>query len=245
MSDSGAPKYRRVLIKLSGEAFAGELGQGLDYPSIDVIAGEVAALHAMGVGIAIVVGGGNIVRGRSAAEKGVEQVTGHYMGMLGTVINALAFQDALEKLGLEVRVQSALPITAVAEPYIRRRAMRHLEKGRIVIFGSGTGNPYFTTDTAAALRASEIGADAILMGKNGTDGVYDKDPRRNADAVKFDTITYADAINRQLKVMDLTAFTFCMENNMPIIVFDLNGLGNMARVARGESIGTLVSTKPV
>ena len=241
MSETGKPKYHRVLLKLSGEAFAGELGQGLDYQAIDVIAAEVAALHEIGVGIAVVVGGGNIIRGRSAADKGVEQVTGHYMGMLGTVINALAFQDALEKLGVEVRVQSALPITAVAEPYIRRRAMRHLEKGRVVIFGSGTGNPYFTTDTAAALRASEIAADAILMGKNGTDGIYDKDPRTSSDAVKFETIAYADAINRQLKVMDLTAFTFCMENRMPIIVFDLNVPGNMARVARGETIGTLVS----
>jgi len=241
MPETAAPKYRRVLLKLSGEAFAGESGHGLDYASIDVIAADVAQLQRMGVEIAVVVGGGNIVRGRSAAEKGVEQVTGHYMGMLGTVINALAFQDALEKVNVEVRVQSALPITAVAEPYIRRRAMRHLEKGRVVIFGSGTGNPYFTTDTAAALRASEIGAEAILMAKNGTDGIYDKDPRTNRDAVKFDTIRYADAINRQLKVMDLTAFTFCMENRMPIIVFDLNVPGNMVRVACGESIGTLVS----
>jgi uridylate kinase len=171
---------------------------------------------------------------------GIEQVTGHYMGMLGTVINALALQDSLEKRGIASRVQTALTITAVAEPYIRRRAIRHLEKGRVVIFGAGTGNPYFTTDTAAALRASEISANAILMAKNGTDGIYDKDPRKHGDAVKFDQIEFADAINRQLKVMDLTAFTFCMENNMPIVVFDIQAPGNMARIAMGEPIGTLV-----
>ncbi|HEY3331915.1 MAG TPA: UMP kinase [Capsulimonadaceae bacterium] len=240
MPESGTPRYKRVLLKLSGEALAGEAKQGLDYEAVDVVAAEIAALVTMGVEVAIVVGGGNIVRGRSAADKGVEQVTGHYMGMLGTVINSLALQDALEKRDIPCRVQTALTITAVAEPYIRRRAMRHLEKGVVVIFGAGTGNPYFTTDTAAALRASEIGANAILMAKNGTDGVYDKDPRTNPDAVKFDTIEYADAINRQLKVMDLTAFTFCMENKMPIIVFDIRVSGNMARVASGEAIGTLV-----
>ncbi|HEX5322225.1 MAG TPA: UMP kinase [Capsulimonadaceae bacterium] len=238
---SASPHYRRILLKLSGEAFAGDEGQGLDYPSVDTIAGEVVNLQRLGVEVAVVVGGGNIVRGRSAADKGVEQVTGHYMGMLATIINALAFQDALEKLGVETRVQSAISVVAVAEPYIRRRALRHLEKGRVVIFAAGTGNPYFTTDTAAALRASEIGADAVLMAKNGTDGVYDKDPRRHSDAVKFDTITYTDAISRQLKVMDLTAFTFCMENKMPIVVFDINVPGSIVRVAQGERIGTLVS----
>ena len=240
MADQAPPRYKRVLVKLSGEALAGETKHGLDYQSIDEIASQLSQLRELGVEIAVVVGGGNIVRGRSAADNGVEQVTGHYMGMLGTVINALALQDALEKIGIATRVQSALTITAVAEPYIRRRAMRHLEKGRVVIFGAGTGNPYFTTDTASALRASEIGADAILMAKNGTDGVYDKDPRQFPDAVKFDRIAYADAINRQLKVMDLTAFTFCMENKMPIVVFDMRVPGNMARVALGEPIGTLV-----
>jgi uridylate kinase len=245
MSDSEPVRYNRVLLKLSGEAFAGESKLGLDYAAIDNIASQVAELIELGIGVAVVVGGGNLVRGRSAAGSGVEEVTGHYMGMLATVINALAFQDALEKLGIETRVQSALPVTAVAEPYIRRRAMRHLEKGRVVIFGAGTGNPYFTTDTAAALRASEINADAILMAKNGTDGVYDKDPRSNKDAVKFDFITYADAINRQLKVMDLTAFTFCMENKMPIIVFDINVRGDIAKVALGHRIGTLVAEKTV
>ncbi|MDR3710529.1 MAG: UMP kinase [Capsulimonadaceae bacterium] len=240
MAEAKQPRYKRVLVKLSGEALAGEARQGLDYPSIDTIAAEVADLRALGVEVAVVVGGGNLVRGRSAADRGVEQVTGHYMGMLGTVINSLALQDSLEKIGVATRVQSALTITAVAEPYIRRRAMRHLEKGRVVIFGAGTGNPYFTTDTASALRASEIGAEAILMAKNGTDGIYDKDPRQFPDAVKFDHIEYADAINRQLKVMDLTAFTFCMENKMPIVVFDMKVSGNMARVALGEPIGTLV-----
>jgi uridylate kinase len=244
MPDTLPVRYNRVLLKLSGEAFAGEARHGLDYPAIDDIAAQVAELVELGIGVAVVVGGGNLVRGRSAAGKGVEEVTGHYMGMLATVINALAFQDALEKLNIETRVQSALPVTAVAEPYIRRRAMRHLEKGRVVIFGAGTGNPYFTTDTAAALRASEINADAILMAKNGTDGVYDKDPRNNPDAVKFDFITYADAIGRQLKVMDLTAFTFCMENKMPIVVFDINVRGDIAKVALGHRIGTLVASEP-
>ena len=243
MPETSPVRYNRVLLKLSGEAFAGEARHGLDYAAIDDIASQVSELVALGIGVAVVVGGGNLVRGRSAAGSGVEEVTGHYMGMLATVINALAFQDALEKLGVETRVQSALPVTAVAEPYIRRRAMRHLEKGRVVIFGAGTGNPYFTTDTAAALRASEINADAILMAKNGTDGVYDKDPRTNADAVKFDFITYVDAIGRQLKVMDLTAFTFCMENKMPIIVFDINVRGDIARVALGHRIGTLVAAQ--
>jgi len=244
MSEITPIRYNRVLLKLSGEAFAGEARQGLDYGAIDDIAAQVSELVSLGIGVAVVVGGGNLVRGRAAAGKGVEEVTGHYMGMLATVINALAFQDALEKLGIETRVQSALPVTAVAEPYIRRRAMRHLEKGRVVIFGAGTGNPYFTTDTAAALRASEINADAILMAKNGTDGVYDKDPRSNPDAIKFDFITYSDAINRQLKVMDLTAFTFCMENKMPIVVFDINVRGDIARVALGHRIGTLVASEP-
>jgi uridylate kinase len=240
MSDSAEPRYKRVLVKLSGEALAGESAQGLNYNAVDTIASEVASLRNLGVEVALVVGGGNIIRGRTAADMGIEQVTGHYMGMLGTVINALALQDSLEKRGIASRVQTALTITAVAEPYIRRRAIRHLEKGRVVIFGAGTGNPYFTTDTAAALRASEISANAILMAKNGTDGIYDKDPRKHGDAVKFDQIEFADAINRQLKVMDLTAFTFCMENNMPIVVFDIQAPGNMARIAMGEPIGTLV-----
>ncbi len=240
MPEPGKPRYKRVLVKISGEALAGDAKQGLDYEAVDTVAAEIGHLIAQGVEVAIVCGGGNIVRGRSAADKGVEQVTGHYMGMLGTVINALALQDALEKRYIPTRTQTALTITAVAEPYIRRRAMSHLDKGIVVIFGAGTGNPYFTTDTAAALRASEIGADAILMAKNGTDGIYDKDPRKHSDAVKFDQIGYADAINRQLAVMDLTAFTFCMENKMPIVVFDIRVPGNMARVANGEPIGTLV-----
>jgi uridylate kinase len=233
--------YARILLKLSGEAFAGEDHQGINVEAIDKIADEVAALHALGVEIAVVVGGGNLVRGKQAAQKGVEQVQGHYMGMLATVINSLAFQDALEKRNVETRVQSAITIQSVAEPYIRRRALRHLEKKRVVIFAGGTGNPFFTTDTAAALRASEIGAAAILMAKNGTDGVYDSDPRTNPNAVKFERIAYEDAINRQLKVVDLTAFTFCMENKMPIVVFDINVPDNMLRVVTGQKIGTLVA----
>ena len=242
MPETVPSAYKRILLKLSGEAFAGEDTQGINVKAVDHIADQVAALHAMGVEIAVVIGGGNIVRGKQAAGKGIEQVQGHYMGMLATVINSLAFQDALEKRNIETRVQSALTISAVAEPYIRRRALRHLEKKRVVIFAAGTGNPFFTTDSAAALRASEIQANVILMGKNGTDGIYDSDPRTNPDATRFETITYADAINRQLKVMDLTAFTFCMENKMPIIVFDMNIPGSMHKAVIGEKIGSLVTS---
>ncbi|MCW3062579.1 MAG: uridylate kinase [Capsulimonas sp.] len=235
-------RFPRVLLKLSGEAFAGDGSHGvIDYAAVATIASEVAALHKAGTEIAIVVGGGNVMRGTLAEKAGMERVTADYIGTLGTVVNALALQDSLEQQGVDTRVQTALPIQAVAEPYIRRRALRHLEKGRVVILAGGTGNPYFTTDTASALRASEVRANAMLMAKNGTDGVYDKDPRQHADAVKFDKITYTEAIDRRLKVMDLTALTFCMENNMPIVVFDINVPGNIQRVGAGEQIGTIVT----
>jgi uridylate kinase len=244
MSDPSHPQtgWKRVLLKLSGEAFAGDGSHGvIDYGAVATIAGEVASLHATGIQIAIVVGGGNVMRGTLAEKSGMERVTADYIGTLGTVVNGLALQDQLEQRGVDTRVQTAIPIQAVAEPYIRRRALRHLEKGRVVILAGGTGNPYFTTDTAAALRASEVHADAMLMAKNGTDGVYDKDPRIHRDAVKFDRISYAEAISRHLKVMDLTALAFCMENNMPIVVFDINVSGNIERAAAGAQIGTLVA----
>jgi uridylate kinase len=239
-----AARWSRILLKLSGEAFAGDGSHGvIDYGAVATIAGEVVRLHEMDVEIAIVVGGGNVMRGTLAEKAGMERVTADYIGTLGTVVNALALQDSLEQRGVDTRVQTAIPIQAVAEPYIRRRALRHMEKGRVVILAGGTGNPYFTTDTAAALRASELHAGAILMAKNGTDGVYDKDPRKFADAVKFERISYDDALNRQLRVMDLTALAFCMENKIPIVVFDINVAGNIQRVAAGASIGTVVSVE--
>jgi len=235
-------KWSRVLLKLSGEAFAGDGSHGvIDYQAVAKIAAEVAGLQRGGVQTAIVIGGGNVMRGQLAEKAGMKRVTADHIGMLGTVINALALQDSLEQQGIHTRVQTAIPIQTVAEPYINRRALRHLEKGRVIILAAGTGNPFFTTDTAAALRASEVRAEAILMAKNGTDGVYDKDPRRHPDAVKFDRISYADAIDRRLKVMDLTAMAFCMENNLPIVVFDINVPGNIQRVAEGAPIGTLVA----
>ncbi len=245
MADTDSParrKWSRVLLKLSGEAFAGDGEQGvIDYGAVAAIASEVVALHRSGVQIAVVIGGGNIMRGQLAEAAGMKRITADHIGMLGTVVNALALQDSLEQQGVHTRVQTAIPIQTVAEPYINRRALRHLEKGRVVIMAGGTGNPYFTTDTAAALRASEVRAEAILMAKNGTDGVYDKDPRQHADAVKFDRISYAEAIDRRLKVMDLTAMAFCMENNMPIVVFDINAPGSILNVAHGEPLGTLVA----
>lgn len=241
MADA-TPKWTRVLLKLSGEAFAGDGAHGvIDYDAVAQIAEEVVGLHQSGVQIAIVVGGGNIMRGQLAEASGMKRVTADHIGMLGTVVNALALQDRLEQRDIDTRVLTAMPIQTVAEPYINRRALRHLEKNRVVILAGGTGNPFFTTDTASALRASEVRADAMLMAKNGTDGVYDKDPRKFSDAVKFDRISYADAINRRLKVMDLTALTFCEENDIPVVVFDINTPGNIRRVAMGEPIGTLVS----
>jgi uridylate kinase len=235
------PRFKRVLLKLSGEAFAGEQGFGIDTVAVGNIAREVAEVHREGAGVAIVVGGGNILRGQIAASgKGMERATADYAGMLATVINALALQDSLEKLNVPTRVQTAIAITQVAEPFIRRRAIRHIEKGRVVILAAGTGNPYFTTDTAASLRALEIGAEVVLMAKNGTDAVYDKDPRKHADAVPYQTVAYEEAISKKLRVMDLTAFAVCMENDLPIIVFDIQVPGNIKRAVTGEPIGTLV-----
>jgi uridylate kinase len=235
------PRFERVLLKLSGEAFAGQQGYGIDSFSVGDIAREVADVYHEKVGIAIVVGGGNILRGQSAASgKGMERATADYAGMLATVINALALQDALEKLEVPTRVQTAIPIPQVAEPFIRRRAIRHIEKDRVVILAAGTGNPYFTTDTAASLRALEIGADVVLMAKNGTDAIYDKDPKKFPDAVPYKQVGYEEAIARKLRVMDLTAFAVCMENELPIVVFDIAVPGNIKRAVLGEPIGTLV-----
>jgi uridylate kinase len=235
------PGFKRVLLKLSGEALMGDLPYGADAGRIASIADQVKTVADRGVEVAIVVGGGNIYRGLRGAADGMDRATGDYMGMLATVLNALALQDALEKVGAVTRVQSAITISEVAEPYIRRRAMRHLEKGRIVIFAAGTGNPFFTTDTAAALRALEINADAILMAKHGTKGVYDDDPRRDPSAEFLPELTHREAIERGLKVMDTTALSLCMDNNLPIYVFALAD-GNIRRVLAGERIGTIIST---
>jgi len=235
------PAFQRILLKLSGEALMGDLPYGADPNRIAAIAREVKATHDRGVEIAVVVGGGNIYRGLMGAAAGMDRATGDYMGMLATVLNALALQDALEKIGAHTRVQSAITISEVAEPYIRRRAMRHLEKGRIVIFAAGTGNPFFTTDTAAALRALEINADAILMAKHGTVGVYADDPRLDPDALFLPELTHREALERNLRVMDTTALSLCMDNNLPIYVFQL-ARGNIRRVLEGERIGTIIST---
>ena len=241
MARPARPAYRRVLLKLSGEAMAGPGGTGVDPQVLHLVAREVKSVRDEGVDVAIVVGGGNIVRGVQFAERtGLNRATADYMGLLATVINALALQDAMEREGLETRVQTAVEMRQVAEPYIRRRAVRHLEKGRVVVFAGGTGSPYFTTDTAAALRAIEIEASAILMAKKGVDGVYDKDPRGSTDAVRFDTLDYMEMLNRGLKVMDATATSLCMDNDMPIVVFDITHPGNLRRAVRGEDIGTLV-----
>jgi uridylate kinase len=236
-------RWGRVLLKLSGEAFAdSSIGSGIDAVVVKRLAEEVAdAVEALNVQIAIVVGGGNIFRGLKGASRGMDRPTADNMGMLATVINALALQDALEDIGQPTRVQTAIHMSQVAEPYIRRRATRHLEKGRVVIFAAGTGNPYFTTDTTAALRAAEIGAGVILKGTHsGVDGVYTADPRTNPDAVKYERITYIDVINQGLKIMDSTAITFCRDNKLPIVVFDVLKAGNIHRVLIGEQIGTLV-----
>jgi len=233
--------YRRILLKLSGEAFAGDAGYGIDAGIAEFVAGEIVEVRNAGVDIAVVVGGGNIWRGMAGAETGMDRSQADYMGMLATVINALALQDTLERLGQPTRVQTAIHMSQVAEPYIRRRAIRHLEKGRIVIFAGGTGNPFFTTDTAAALRAVEIEADAMLRGTHsGIEGVYDDDPRTNPDAAKLDEVTYLDVINLGLKAMDSTAITLCMDNSLPIVVFDLLGKGNIRSIVEGATIGTLI-----
>jgi uridylate kinase len=236
---SPQPRWQRVLLKLSGEAFAGERGSGLDYPVIASLARQVVDAHQLGVELAVVIGGGNIIRGQQAALAGIDRATADYMGMLATVVNALALQDAIEQLGVPTRVQTAIQMFQVAEPFIRRRAIRHLEKGRVVILAAGTGNPYFTTDTAAALRALEIHAQAFLKATN-VDGVYDSDPKRDPNARRFSYITYSEAITRQLKVMDLTALTLCMENRLPVVVFNIARPGNVVRAILGEDVGTMV-----
>jgi uridylate kinase len=240
--DGSPPAYRRVLLKLSGEALMGDLEYGTDPDRVAGIAAEVGAVHERGVEVSIVVGGGNIYRGLAAAAKGMDRATGDYMGMLATVLNALALQDALEKIGVATRVQSALTISEVAEPYIRRRAMRHLEKGRIVIFAAGTGNPFFTTDTAAALRAAELHAEVVLMAKNGVQGVYTADPATDSSAEFIPEITHKDALTRGLQVMDSTAFALCMDNNLPIVVFNMADERNIDKIVSGERVGTLVRT---
>jgi uridylate kinase len=234
------PVFKRVLIKLSGEALMGPLEYGTDPATVGSIADQLRAVHDRGVQIAVVLGAGNIYRGLSAAAEGMDRATGDYMGMLAIVLNALTLQDALEKRGVHTRVQSAITISEVAEPYIRRRAMRHLEKGRIVIFAAGTGNPFFTTDTAAALRALEIHAEAILMGKNGVDGVYSADPQEDPDARFIEEITHQEAIEQRLAVMDSTALSLCMDNTLPIHVFNMDDERNIDRVVSGERVGTVV-----
>ena len=239
----GEARWRRVVLKLSGEAFADvTTGYGIDGAVVERIGREIAEVHTgMNVEMAVVVGGGNIWRGAQGAGEGMDRANADYMGMLATVVNALALQDALERIGQDTRVQTAIPIPQVAEPYIRRRAMRHLEKGRVVIFAGGTGNPYFTTDTTAALRAAEIEAQAILKGTHsGVDGVYTDDPLKNPEAEKLSEVAYIDVLNRGLKIMDATAITFCMDNSLPIVVFNLMEEGNIRRALEGEAIGTLV-----
>ena len=237
-----ATKYHRVLLKLSGEAFAGDVGYGIDGQFADYIATEIADVRAnQGVDVAVVVGGGNIWRGMTGAGAGMDRAQADYMGMLATVINALALQDTLERLGQPTRVQTAIHMAQVAEPYIRRRAIRHLEKGRVVIFAGGTGNPFFTTDTAAALRAVEIEADVMLRGTHsGVDGLYTDDPRTNPEATRLDAVSYLEVLNRGLKAMDSTAITLCMDNKLPIVVFDLLGKGNIASIVEGQAVGTLI-----
>lgn len=237
-------RYRRILLKLSGEALLGDRTYGVDPAVCAFIASQVARVHATGVQVGIVVGGGNIFRGMAASAAGMDRATGDYIGMLATVMNGLALQDALERTGIATRVMSAIAMNEIAEPYIRRRAVRHLEKGRVAIFVAGTGNPYFTTDTAAALRAVEIGAEVLLKATK-VDGVYDADPMQHPTAHRYDELAYADLLRDQLKVMDAAAVALCMENDLPIIVFDLNQPDNIARVAMGEQVGTRITAQPV
>ncbi|MBP8717773.1 MAG: UMP kinase [Atribacterota bacterium] len=235
----GQPVYKRILLKLGGESFSGEEKIGIDIERVKFISAELAEIKQMDIQIAIVIGGGNIFRGREAIKKGINQVTADYMGMLGTVINALALQDSLEKLNIETRVQTAIEMRSIAEPYIRRRAIRHLEKGRIVILAAGTGHPFFTTDTAAALRAIELETEAILKATK-VDGIYESDPFLNSKALKYKKISFLDFLNKNLKVMDATSISLCMENKVPVIVFNLNLPGNIKKVILGEPIGTIV-----
>ncbi|MFA6060370.1 MAG: UMP kinase [Taibaiella sp.] len=233
------PKYNRILLKLSGESLMGDRSFGLDPQMLTQYAIDIKTISDLGVQVAVVIGGGNIYRGMNEAETGIERAQGDYMGMLATVINGMALQASLEKVGVKTRLQSAIKMEQVAEPYIRRRAIRHLEKGRVVIFGAGTGNPYFTTDTAGSLRAIEINADVILKGTR-VDGIYTADPEKDANATRYETISFSEVISKGLKVMDMTAFTLCQENNLPIIVFDMNRTGNLADVVSGKNVGTLV-----
>jgi len=238
-----AVKYKRVLLKLSGEAFKGTTNYGIDAPTVAGVAQKIKQIVDMGVEVAIVVGAGNIWRGAAAAKAGIDRVTADYAGMLATIINALSLQDSLEKIGVVVRTQSAIVVEQVAEPYLMRRAIRHMEKGRVVILAGGTGNPYMSTDTAAALRAIEVEAEVLLMAKNKVDGVYSSDPRKNPDASKFDHLTYLEALNKRLEIMDSTAISLCLENKLPIIVFDLMAENNVQRVINGEHIGTLITSE--
>src|SRR5882762_1565118 len=242
MKDSTQPKYRRILLKLSGEALGGKSRVGISPESVQDMAEQIREVRELGVQVVVVVGGGNIFRGLSGSERGIERATGDYMGMLATVINALALQDALEKLGAPTRVQSAIAMSQVAEPFIRRRAVRHLEKGRVVIFGGGTGNPYFSTDTAAALRANEINAEVILKATK-VDGVYDSDPKKNPKARRYRSLTYMDVLKNNLNVMDSTAISLCMDNKLPIVVFDLTTSGNIVKAVKSPGdIGTIVGS---
>ena len=239
---TGSPVYRRIVLKFSGEVLAGSLGYGIDPPVLERVAAEVREVTALGVQVAIVIGGGNIFRGVAASAGGMDRATADYMGMLATIINALALQDGLEKADLQTRVLSAIEMRAVAEPYIRRRAIRHLEKGRVVIFAAGTGNPFFTTDTAGALRAVEIGADVIMKATK-VDGIYSADPKLDATAVRLAHVTYREVLSRGLEVMDATAISLCMDNKLPIVVFDLTRAGNIKRIVRGEPVGSIVSAE--
>jgi uridylate kinase len=241
MSATASPRWKRIVFKPSGEALAGPTGSGLDAATLEATAREIKAVRDMDVDVAIVVGGGNFWRGRTGAMSGMDATQSDHIGMLGTVMNALALQDALERVGQDTRVLSAIEMPRIAEPYIRRRAMRHLEKGRVVIFAAGTGNPFFTTDTAAALRAAEIDADALLKGTHsGVDGVYSADPRVDPNATKFDDVTYIEVMTRDLKVMDATAIAFCRDNQIPIVVFDMSSRGAIEAILRGERVGTMV-----
>jgi len=236
------PVYRRVLLKLSGEALSGDQGFGIDTETLDYVCREIVAVAGLGVEIAVVIGGGNFFRGVRAEESGIERAAADYMGMLATVINAIALQQALQKLGVEARVQSAIPISPVSEPYVRERAIKHLRNGRVVIFAAGTGNPFFTTDTAASLRAVETGAE-VLVKATQVDGVYDADPKQNPDAVRYHRLSYSQALDKQLKVMDATAFALCQEHNIPLRVFTMSRPGSFERLVRGEDVGTLVSNE--
>jgi uridylate kinase len=238
---AGRPVYRRIVLKLSGEALAGTVGYGIDPPVLDRVSADIRDVLELGVQVAVVIGGGNIFRGIAASAAGMDRATADYMGMLATIINALALQDALEKAGLQTRVLSAIEMRAVAEPYIRRRAIRHLEKGRVVIFAAGTGNPFFTTDTAGALRAVEIGADAIVKATK-VDGIYSADPQKDPSARRIDKVSYIEVLNRGLGVMDTTAISLCMDNKLPIVVFDLTRAGNIKRLVLGEPVGSIVSS---